>query len=122
MPFFDRELEGHTDLSTMRIIDLMLAWLAKPGTRCWRCAKRFPAMTPCVNGEVGPFFSRLWDARYTCASCGISFHGACAAGGRSGEKPGSVRVTCPKCGLERNYQFPFEILPYGPVTWADASR
>jgi hypothetical protein len=87
----------------------LLARLAKRGTRCWRCGKRFRAMTPIANGEIGSFFSRLWDARYACAQCGVSFHGSCAARGRSGEVGGFVRVTCPKCGTEASYPMPFQV-------------
>ncbi len=93
----------------MGFIGSLLARLAKPGTRCGRCGKRFRALRPIANGEIGSFFSRLWDAKYVCAACGISFHGGCAAHGRSGEVHGSVRVTCPKCGTEASYPLPFRV-------------
>ena len=97
----------------MRFIDYFLSRLTKRETRCYRCGKKFRPMTPCVNGEIGPFFSRLWDAKYTCVLCVLSFHGSCAARGRSGETPGFVRVTCPSCRQEANYPMPFEVETYG---------
>jgi hypothetical protein len=97
----------------MRFFDFLWRQWLKGRSRCYRCGKRFRALRSCDEGEIGAFFSRLWDARYDCAACGISFHGGCAARGRSGQAPGSVRVTCPKCGTEASHPLPFKITPYG---------
>jgi hypothetical protein len=85
----------------------VLSWLF--AARCHRCKGGFRPLTDCDAGEIGELLTRVGQARFTCPSCRVHFHGWCGSAGNRGAPPGRFSAVCPNCSTVFHQELHFRI-------------